>query len=196
MWNPLRRQLARKIPALLLVLALIAPVLVVSAQSDEGAPEGVVAISITVTIIDVLDSGSSWVDGTALHIRGISTVAAVDGDLSGTAELTSDLDQQGPCNAALECQGGQDIFTEVKITGDEAIWAGSLALEILSDGHSAAHGILIGRFGTHDQVIVIDSLTATDGATLELAGQRSDARRAYCRNPPLWQRLRNRAHER
>jgi Domain of unknown function (DUF4399) len=171
MWNPVRGQLARKITPLLLVLALIAPVLQASAQSDEGGPEGIVAISITVTISDVLDSGSSWFDGSGVHIRGISTLATVEGDLSGSAELTSDLDQPGPCNAALECQGGQDIFTEVKITNDEAIWAGSLALEILSDGRSTAHGILMGRFGTHDQVIVLDSLTATDGATLELGGR-------------------------
>lgn len=171
MANLPRRSPLRKLPALLLVLALLAPAWSTAAQTSETPEGAILPIAITVTITDVLDLGRSWVDGDGVHARGVTSLATVEGDLAGTAELVTELDQYGPCDALLECAGGQETFSEVRITGAEMIWDGTLALELLADGRAAVHGILVGRHGASAQVVVLDALAGAEGDTLELAGQ-------------------------
>jgi len=171
MLNPLRSTTLRKLPAFLLLLALFAPGLSAAAQTVEEPAGAVVPITLTVTVDEVLDSGRSWVDADGIHARDLTAVATVDGDLVGEAELVSDVDQYGPCDAMLECEGGQEIFSEVRFSGDGTIWDGTLAVELFADGRAAVHGILVGRHGTDAHVIVLDALTGGDGQSLELGGQ-------------------------
>ena len=170
MSNRPRRSGLRSVPALMLMVALLATPIPAAAQSDETEDGTVVPLSVSVTVEDVVDPGRSWVDSDGVHVRQVVTVASVSGGLDGTAEIVSDIDQAGPCSTPFDCDGDQDIFSEIRIEGNDQIWSGRLALEFSEDLRSPVHGILVGRHGTGDQVIIFDSLLGIDGDSIELGG--------------------------
>ena len=170
MSNKPRRSSLRSLPTLVLIFALLGSASSAVAQSDADENGTVVPFSISVTVEDVIDAGRSWIDGEGLHVRDLITTSSVSGDLNGTAELVSDVDQFGPCSGPLDCEGDQEIFSEVRVESDEQIWSGRLALQFSDEPRSPVHGILVGRHGTGDQVIVLDSLLAVEGDTIELGG--------------------------
>lgn len=165
-----RNWLFRRLSLVLLVVSLLAPALSAAAQPSDEGDNTVIPVVISVTIDEVVDSGTTWVDEDGVHSRGVVAAATVAGDLTGAAVLVNDIDAYGPCNAMLVCEGDQETFSTVEITSDEQIWSGTFALEIFEGSRAGVHGILVGRHGTTDQVVVLDTLVAADGATLELSG--------------------------
>jgi hypothetical protein len=144
----------------------------VAAQAEPDADGDIVDISITITPAETVDEGRIWADGDGLHVRGLTVAAKVEGNLSGSAQLVSDIDWAGPCDpAGIVCAGGQDTFSQVEIESEAGNWSGTVGVEVIPDGAVLVHGVLVGWHGASDRVIVLTELTAVDGASLTLAGQ-------------------------
>ncbi|CAN5525496.1 hypothetical protein BH23CHL2_BH23CHL2_22950 [soil metagenome] len=157
----------------LLIAILLAPALPTAAQTGQEDDETIVPVVISLSLSDVIEPGRSWFDDEGLHLREIVTTLTVDGDLSGTADLIVGIDWFGPCDQEmLVCDGGQDVFADVTLSAGDGRWSGTLAIESAPGTRSEAHGILIGRHGTGDQVLVLDDVTilAEDGV-IELSGR-------------------------
>ena len=105
MSNKPRRSSLRSLPTLVLIFALLGSANSAVAQSDADENGTVVPFSISVTVEDVIDAGRSWIDGEGLHVRDLITTSSVSGDLNGTAELVSDVDQFGPCSGPIGLRG-------------------------------------------------------------------------------------------
>jgi hypothetical protein len=160
----------RPVLALLIALALLAPSVLANAQSEEPVDGAVTTVSLSMTIVELVDSGRIWIDAEGYHVRDAVTTALVEGDITGVAELVSGIDQYGPCSGPLDCDGEQETFSEIRIEGEDQIWSGQLALETASESGSPVHGMLVGRHGALDKIIVLDTLVGLEGDTLELAG--------------------------
>ncbi len=143
----------------------------VAAQAPSSEEQGVADIALSLALDQTIDAGTTWVDEAGLHVRGLTTVYTVEGDLSGTATLASDLDWGGPCDASGgSCEGGLESFASIEIESETATWRGSLAIEQFAGTRTLAHGILIGRHGAADQVLVIDEAVEATASTLALTG--------------------------
>lgn len=167
----------RSLPArpiiLQLCLLLAIPALPAAAQTEPQNDAAITPIAVTVSASDVVDPGRTWIDDEGLHARDLVTTSTLEGDLVGAAQLTTDLDWFGPCDADLAaCEGGQDSFSTVEVRTDEGIWTGTLAIEIAPESRSEAHGILVGRHGNSDRVIVFDEVNDIESIdSMELVGR-------------------------
>ncbi len=170
MARPLQSLLARKLPLLLLALALLAPALPAAAQTTGEADGGIAAITVTITLDEIVDPGKAWTGAEGFHMRGVVVQATVSGDVTGAAVLVNDIDADGPCDAMLDCEGSQQSFATVELRNDEQTWSGSVALELPAGARESVHGILVGRHGASDQVIVLDTVISATPAAIELSG--------------------------
>lgn len=159
--------------AILLTLSL-APFSQHVTTAQEG-DETVTPVSLQVTPGEVADEEQRWVDEGGLHIRDLVVEAAVEGDLSGAASVTVDLDWAGPCEPDEQtCEGALELLGEVDIASEEGSWDGLIALEGQGLDSYSVHSILIGRGTEAGRAIVIDIAEADDMATLTFGGTAVD----------------------
>lgn len=159
--------------AILLTLSLASlPQGVTVAQEDD---ETVSPISLQVTPGAVTEEGQRWVDEAGLHIRDLVVEAAVEGDVSGPASVTVDLDWAGPCDPDEQtCEGLLELLGEVDIAGEDGSWDGLVALEGQGLDSFNVHSILIGRGTEAGRAIVIDTAEAGEMAELTFGGTAVD----------------------
>jgi hypothetical protein len=142
------------------------------AQQGPGTDDDVVAISLSLTLGETLDEGRVWTDEEGLHVRDLTTDNLVEGDLSGTARLVTDIDWAGPCDpSGLVCEGEQDAFSTVEIESEVGNWSGTVGVEVVPDGAVLVHGVLVGWHGAADRVIVLSELVGAAADSLTFAGQ-------------------------
>lgn len=165
----------RRIRSLAILSLLLLPLLGGVQVAAQEAPDGdgpIVPIQLDLTFDAVSAEGARWNDGETLRVRDMTVAFTVSGDLNGSATLETDLDWAGPCDAETgDCAGARHGFAHVELESEGASWRGSLALEATPGERPLARGILIGRQGARDQVLIIDEVAATDGASLAVSGR-------------------------
>ncbi|MEZ4520248.1 MAG: DUF4399 domain-containing protein [Thermomicrobiales bacterium] len=166
----LRRPKHLRLLVFVLVATLVLPALPASAQSEPD-DNAITPITLTLTLAEGTADGTIWVDGEGLHVRDFIVEGAVEGDIGGQVSLTTDLDWYGPCSPdGTACDGDQESFSQVEISGETGTWTGTLAIERILGDQPGAHGILIGRQGANDQVIALNGISYSDTGATQLSG--------------------------
>lgn len=161
-----RRPLLRHafLAAILLTMALTP--LSQHTSSAQESDETVTPVSLQVTPGEVLDEGQRWVDEAGLHVRGLVVEASVEGDVSGAASVTADLDWAGTCDpVARTCDGLLELLGEIEVATEDGSWDGLVALERQGLESFSVHSILIGRGAEAGRAIVIDTAESDDMAS-------------------------------
>ena len=113
-----------------------------------------------------------WLDGAGLHIRDLTGIDTVNGDINGTATTRTHIGWTAPCHTdTLICRGAQVSFQELEITDEHGAWDGALQLVIdPAQGADSVSAILVGRGGNAGQVLYLDEVTGRTDASVSVAG--------------------------
>ncbi len=88
-------------------------------------------ISLEFSVSEIRDPGRLWIDDAGLHIRALTGIDAVSGDITGTATTSTNIGWSAPCHAeTLICRGAQVSFQQLTITDENGEWTGDLQLVI------------------------------------------------------------------
>lgn len=163
-----RGRLWRPLFALALVLGMLSVATTASADSHE---EPFVAIELTFTITDIDQPGEATVSPDAIHVVGEVHSNSVTGSLTGDALATITVDWRGPCDvAAVTCEGQLDQWVQIEMTDEAGRWSGHIATIYPPDGPPGVAGLLMGRGGNADRMIVLDTVVAEDDTSSTLSG--------------------------
>lgn len=163
-----RGRLWRPLFALALVLGMLSIATTAAADSHE---EPFVAIELTFTITDIDQPGEATVSPEAIHVVGEVHSNSVTGSLTGDALATVTVDWRGPCDvAAVTCEGQLDQWVQIEMTDEAGSWSGNIGTVYAPGAEPAAAGLLIGRGGNADHVILLDTVVAEDDTSATLSG--------------------------
>ncbi len=164
--------------ALLIVLTLGSGVVSAQENAETGEAADLAAmseatmISLDLTVTEITDPGTLWLDEDGLHIRGLTGISSVSGDITGTANTVTDIDWAAPCNeTTLVCQGAQVSTTELTITDDSGSWEGHMQLVVdPANANTTVTGSLVGGGGNAGGLISLNEVTARTDVSLSLTG--------------------------
>lgn len=161
-------RLWRTLFALALVLGMLAVATTASADSHE---EPFVAVEVTFTITDIDQPGEATVSPEGIHVVGEVHSNSVTGGITGDGLAIVRVDWAGPCDVeALTCEGRLDQWVEIEITDEAGRWSGHIATVYAPGEEPAAAGLLMGRGGNADHMLVLDTVVAEDDASATLSG--------------------------
>ena len=167
---------------LLITLVLVAGLLpaAVSAQ-DDGAGGPLTPVSVTSTIVEVLDPGQEWTDAEGnFHLRGEVTLEEFTGDIEGMATITFNGDAviTGECNEE-ECEGVFHAYATIDVVTENGSWDGHVGFvsDFFDDeegpGEILARALLVGRGENGGKVMLFDTIImgGEDEDVVTLTGQ-------------------------
>ena len=158
-----------RIASLVIGCVLLLPALPVAGQTQTDDSDTVTPIAFGVSEVSVVSDGRFWHDASGFHRRDQKLAATIDGDLVGTASMVNDADWAGPCDVESGvCSGSLAQFWDIEIETDTATWSGTVAIETGDEGANA-RGVIVGRHGSNDQVILIENIVDGENG-VQLAG--------------------------
>jgi hypothetical protein len=141
-----------------------------AAHTDNGPAE----VAFTVTTIETLDEGTSWMVGDNFYLRDSVTSESVEGDITGTATITMDgnfIAAEG-CNEE-SCPGNTDSWSTIEVTSESGSWDGFMTFQI-DDIAATEIGkvFLIGRGGNAGKAFAGDLVFSTEvESSVNVTGQ-------------------------
>jgi hypothetical protein len=107
---------------------IVAPLSALAASHDATRTDA----SFTSTQIEIVDPGKEWVDDAGIyHVRGLTEIDDITGDITGTGEIVISIDFLAPGECTEDsCPGYTEIWGTVDIENDEGRWTGRFTQSI------------------------------------------------------------------
>lgn len=116
----------RRLPWLVVCVVLIAGTFPATALASSHHTATRTPMTITSTVVEILDEGESWVDDAGIfHVRGQVQAEEVSGDASGSAIVTVNVDflAVGECTEE-SCPGYTEAWGTIEVTDEAGTWEG------------------------------------------------------------------------
>ncbi len=169
----IRKAFGRSAIRLMFVVAfavMVAPLSAFAANNEATRTE----VSFTSTQIEVVDPGKEWVDDAGIyHVRGLTEVDDIAGDLTGSATVVINIDYfvPGECNED-SCPGYTEVWGTIAIENEEGQWTGRFTQslsDVPDDEYAFTSVALHGRGGNAGMSFFGEFVDSTD-TSVTIAG--------------------------